>query len=515
MHGGIHGVTLYRFGDCVLDVERRALSVAGETRRVEPQVFDLLVVLATNGDAVTSREQLLEKVWKGRMVSDSAISVRINKARQAVNDSGSAQAVIRTVPRRGFRLVPEVFRTEAGGGTSESPSRGKPEPVLAIFPFLALSEDLPDYLVRGIAEDLATELSRFRDIQVLSPYSTFRHDFELLDRSEIARSLGVTHFVTGDLRGESAINQARVSLVEAKSGRTIWSERYEIDGEDIFAAQDDAVNQIVSALVHGLANHQVVEALRKPASSLSAYECVLRGLQIYKWGGNSLDEARQALFWFDRAIELDAGYARARAWRECCFSSFWSSPPTEEELKGSANRMALAHSLDENDHEVHRLKGALHMCSGEHALADYHLARSVELNPNDAHILIKIGMYRSFLADPRQDLDLVRTAFSRNPHHPAWYWVDRAIVLFAHARYDELIDSLDRGATDSEVTRLYRAATKANMGDVRGATEDIDRLRAMTPAADIDWLKVAYPTRCYEPSETRDRFFEGLKLAGL
>ena len=342
-------MTRYRFGNCELDVQRRALSSGGIDQTVEPQVFDLLRVLVENGPNVTSRDELIEKVWHGRVVSDSAISVRINKARTAVGDTGSTQSVIRTLPRRGFQIVPDVTRFPAARSPDPEESSSPPiearTPVVAIFPFLALGESLPGYLVRGIAEDLATELSRFRDIQVLSPYSTFRQDFDKSDRFAVARSLGASHFVTCNLRGESSITQAGVSLVEADSGRTIWSERYDIRGEDVFAAQDDAVTQIVSALVHGLADHQVVEARRKPASSLSAYECVLRGLQIYKWGVNSLDEARQALFWFDRAIELDPGYARARAWRECCFSSFWSSPPSEQELTASASRMSAAYRL--------------------------------------------------------------------------------------------------------------------------------------------------------------------------
>lgn len=512
---------IYRFGRCELDSDRHRLLVSGTERHVEPQVFDLLQLLAEKGDAVTTRDELIERVWNGRVVSDSAISVRINAARKLVGDTGSRQAVIKTVPRRGFRLVETVLRTENAPGTTSSSTRQGSEaspvkkPVVGIFPFEALGDELPAFLVRGIAEDIATELSRFHDIEVISPYSTFRHDFATTDQFEVARALGISHLVGGSLSGNTAVQRITVRLLEAESGNHLWSERYDVHGDDLFSAQDDAVYQIVASLIQGLTTHQSAIAKRKPPGNLSAYECLLRGLSTYKWGVNSLEEARQSLFWFERAVELDPGYARAMGWRECCNSSFWSSPPTQAELDASAERMRQAISYDENDHEVHRLKGALHMCSGEHELGDYHLSKSVELNPNDAHILLKIGMYRSFLASNTDDLACVDTAFARNPLHPSWYWQDRGITLFAHAEYAETINNIQRSDGENEIACLYLAAANALLGQLDAARTEVKKLHAMNPDASIDWLNVAYPTRCYEDSECKRRFYDGLGRAGL
>ncbi len=514
-------MAIYQFGRCELDSDRHRLLVAGIERHIEPQVFDLLHFLAEKGDSITTHDELIGRVWKGRIVSDSAISVRINAARKVVGDTGSRQAIIKTIPRRGFRFAVGVTRVDYQPDLSEQQSNTRSDeesnnkPVVGIFPFEALNEELPPYLVRGIAEDIATELSRFHTIEVLSPYSTFRHDFSKADRFEVARSLGVSHLVTGSLKGDKSVQRVNVCLLDSETGNNLWSERYNVHGDDIFAAQDDAVYQIVSALVQGLTVHQSAVLRGKPTNNHSAYECVLRGLQIYKWGVNSLEEARQSLFWFERAIELDPEYARPRAWRECCNSSFWSSPPTQDELDASAQRMQHAISLDENDHEGHRLKGALHMCAGEHELGDYHLAKSVELNPNDAHILLRIGMYRSFLADNTDDLTYVDTAFLRNPLHPSWYWQDRGITLFAHEEYDESINNLRRSGSENEIAYLYLAAAHASLGQLDAARSNITKLHAMNPEASIDWSKVAYPTRCYEDSECKQRFFDGLERAGL
>ena len=514
-------MTLYRFGRCELDTERARLLVAGIERHVEPQVFDLLHYLAIKGDKISTHEELLESVWKGRVVTDSAISVSINSARRVVGDTGARQEIIRTVPRRGFQLAVDVTRVDAGAGTHINPddedktASAEKKPVVGIFPFDSRSEELPAYLLRGVAEDIATELSRFHGIEVLAPYSTFRHDFGNTDQGEIANSLGITHIVSGNIKGDTSVQRINVWLIDVNSGVRIWSEKYRVHGDDLFAAQDDAVIQIVSSLVHGLTDHQSAVVRKKPTSNLSAYECLLRGLHIYKWGVNSMEEAKQALFWFDRAVELDEGYARAHAWRECCLACFWSSPPKERELETSAQNMRIALSIDEHDHEVHRLKGAMHMCAGEHELGEYHLAKSVEMNPNDAHILLKIGMYRSFLESNTDDLTYIDTAFLRNPLHPAWYWQDRAIVLFSHGEYEEAIQNLQRSHSDTEIAQLYLAASNALLGQLDEARKHVEVLHGMNPDANIDWLAVAYPTRCYENSERKQRFFEGLRWAGL
>jgi DNA-binding winged helix-turn-helix (wHTH) protein len=99
---------VFRFGDHVLDIERRELRRGGEPVALEPQVFDLLVYLVRNRGRVVSKDDLIDGVWGGRIVSDSALTTRLNAVRKAVNDSGAEQRVIRTVPRRGVRFIGEV-----------------------------------------------------------------------------------------------------------------------------------------------------------------------------------------------------------------------------------------------------------------------------------------------------------------------------------------------------------------------------------------------------------------------
>lgn len=108
----------YRFEDCVLDVARRELRRGGEPVAIEPQVFDLLDFLIRHRDRVVSRDDLIAGVWGGRIVSDSALASRVNAARRAIGDDGSAQRLIKTISRKGFRFVGDV---SAADETQASP----------------------------------------------------------------------------------------------------------------------------------------------------------------------------------------------------------------------------------------------------------------------------------------------------------------------------------------------------------------------------------------------------------
>ena len=513
-------MAVYQFGRCVIDSDQHQLLVAGIRREIEPQVFDLLLLLVERGGELVSHDALIEAVWHGRAVSDSAISVRINAARKAVGDDGSRQAIIKTVPRRGFRLVADIKRLDVADKEIQVERDSlvidpTARPVVGVFPFESHGDDLPPYLVRGIAEDIATELSRFAEIAVIAPYSTFRHDFRNRDHFDIARELGTTHIVCGSLAGKASLESVTVRLLSASDGASLWSERYAVNPDDYFEVQDDLVKKIVSTLTHGLKTHLMEAARSKPPANLSAYESMLRGLYIYKWGVGSIEEAGQARFWFERALELDPDYGRAQAWRECVGFYWWSSPPDDSDLDGAMKRISRAMAADENDHEIHRIKGAIHMCAGDHELGQYHLAKAVEVNPNDAHILVSAGMYHSYLAENSNDLNYIDTAFDRNPLHPSWYWQHRGVALFAHARYEDAIGNLQKNSAETETAHLYLAASHAQLGQLDEARQHVNQLHEMNPDANIDWLNIAYPTRCYQESEHRSRFIEGLRKAGL
>src|SRR5712664_1338492 len=137
------------FGDCEINLERRELWRAKRAVHVEPQVFDLLVYLVQNRDRVVSKDDLIASIWGGRIVSESTLTSRVNAARKAVGDSGEAQHLIRTIPRKGIRFVGIVreerepgARVEARPVTADPPRPALvllDKPSIAVLPFANLS----------------------------------------------------------------------------------------------------------------------------------------------------------------------------------------------------------------------------------------------------------------------------------------------------------------------------------------------------------------------------------------
>jgi pimeloyl-ACP methyl ester carboxylesterase/DNA-binding winged helix-turn-helix (wHTH) protein len=120
---------LFRFGAYSLDTDRHELARSGDLVPIEPQVFDLLVYLIENRGRVVSKDDLIEGVWGGRIVSDSTLTSRINAARRAVGDNGTDQALIRTLARKGLRFIGAVSE-EAGparASIAAEPGRGRPD----------------------------------------------------------------------------------------------------------------------------------------------------------------------------------------------------------------------------------------------------------------------------------------------------------------------------------------------------------------------------------------------------
>ena len=106
-------VVLYQFGEYEIDTSSFELRRAGEAVAVEPRVLSLLILLAENQDRLVSKEEIVDKIWNGRAISDAAVSTSIRDARKAVGDSGASQSVIKTVHGLGFRFNTHVVETKS------------------------------------------------------------------------------------------------------------------------------------------------------------------------------------------------------------------------------------------------------------------------------------------------------------------------------------------------------------------------------------------------------------------
>ena len=175
----------YLFENYVFDTNRRELRRGAELVAIPPQVFDLLDYLIRNREHVVSKDDLIDAIWKGRIVSETALTTRLNAARSAIGDTGEEQRLIKTLPRKGIRFVGTVREAEAPAAATTADSPEEPpkpaltlpdKPSIAVLPFTNLSLDPEqEYFADGIVEDIITALSRFKSLFVIARNSSFTY----------------------------------------------------------------------------------------------------------------------------------------------------------------------------------------------------------------------------------------------------------------------------------------------------------------------------------------------------
>jgi TolB-like protein/tetratricopeptide (TPR) repeat protein len=534
---GTNGMT-YLFEDYSLDTERRELRRRTDLISVEPQVFDLLLFLVRNRARVVSRDDLIAKVWNGRIVSESALYSRITAARQAIGDSGETQRLIRTVARKGLRFVADVQEVHSselkplvgrqpppypiGPATSAAPTKDQPaisrdggQPAVVVMPFDNLSGPNDDYLVDGLVEEITYALSRVRDFCVIARQSAFAYKGRLVDAREVKKDLGASYVVEGTVRRNGDRLRISVTMVDAETCSQLWSERYDGVVSNVFEFQDHIAAQVAGTMQPAVRHRQLDLGRRKPPNNLAAYDCVLRGISLHDHGHATAEEAKEAVAWFDRALELDPNYARALAWRACAAAHLWPLQPTQEHFDRNMHLVSRALAIDPTDSEAHRIKGALHTFQRQFDPAAYHLKRARDLNPNDAHLLVKGGLYLSYLGEHEEGLNDIDLAVQRNPLHPDWYWRERGIVLFGLGAYREALNALQRCQEDRDLDHIYQAACLVALGDELLARERIEQLRRARPEIDLRWVGTALLYRCYKNAADLSRLTAFLKTAGL
>jgi TolB-like protein len=190
-------------------------------------------MLVENRHRMVPREEIIETVWSGRAVSDSVLSSRIKSVRQALDDDGNAQRLIKTVHGQGFRFVGEVESTSAAPASAPTAAQVLvrevlARPVIAVLPFETEGGAAEDaYFADGIAEELIAELSSWRWFPILSRDSAFDKTRAALPASARAAAMGARYAVAGRLaRGGDSL-RLTVELLDTATDTQIWSARYD------------------------------------------------------------------------------------------------------------------------------------------------------------------------------------------------------------------------------------------------------------------------------------------------
>jgi TolB-like protein/Tfp pilus assembly protein PilF len=519
---------VFRFGEHVLDTERRELRRGAEPISLEPQVFDLLVHLVRCRDRVVSKDDLIESIWGGRIVSDSALASRLNSARRAVGDSGAAQSVIRTLHGKGVRFIGDVREDRGPLAQTEIPRIAVAEPTAArlsivVLPFANLSSDPEQqYFADGITGNLTTDLSRIPDMLVISRNTAFTYRNRPLDTRQIGRELGVRYVLEGEVQRSE--NQVRVTaqLIDAETDVHLWAERFTGDAGDLFTLQDEITSQIAAAL-----DLELVEAeASRPTENLDTWDYILRG-RATRLRPPSRENRAEAIMWFERALALDPQSVRAQSWLAIALTArvldFMAGTAAAdiaraqglaEQAAAAAPRSALARFA------TGQVLRAQHRY--EAAIPEYETV--VALNRNWAHSYSHLGWCKFMTGAIEALIPTQEQAIRISPRDPqiGLFFSRIGCVHLLQSRTDEAIVWYERArnATPAHPQfRTFLAAAYALKGDTGRAADELAEARNLVGDNHYSSIAKLRASGSWGSPQiqalTETSYFAGLRKAGL
>jgi adenylate cyclase len=378
-----------------------------------------------------------------------------------------------------------------------------------------------EYFADGIAEDIITALSRFKELFVIARNSSFTYKGRAVDVKQVGRELGVRYVLEGSVR--KTANRVRITgqLIDAATGIHLWADRFDGGLGDIFDLQDQVTESVVGAIAPTVEKAEIERAKRKPTESLDAYTLYLRGLaRLYKFANRQAND--EALHLFNSAIELDPDFASAYGRAASCYvyakASGWISGAANE--SAAASRLAQrAVELGKDDAIAIATSGwALAYVAGDLEVGAALIDRALVLNSNLAEAWHCGGWVKIWLGEPEAAIERFARAMRLSPLD---LWVIGMRTGTAHAhfflgRYDEAASWAAMALQDNpdfQAGLRIDAASNAMTGRPARAQKAITRLRQVNPTLRVSNLKEVLGP--YRRAEDLSLYEEGLRKAGL
>jgi TolB-like protein/DNA-binding winged helix-turn-helix (wHTH) protein len=407
----------------------------GGTGHLEPKVMAVLVCLAERAGEVVTRDEFIERVWGGRIVSDEVLSRCISQLRTRLADNPREPHFIHTVPKIGYRLVASVEPLAAAPDRYAAAAQAAPEavpprspqarywpgagllalavvvvlsvlyldlperlaldapasdrPSIVVLPFVNRSDDpANEYFSDGLTDELIDRLARVPELRVVASTSAFAFKNQSKDVRRVAERLGVTYVLEGSVRKVDSRVRITAQLVDARRGFHLWSRSFDAELRDIFAVQDEIANAIVAELRPRLAGSDVAQiATTPPTEVMPAYELLLQGRYHLK----RREEApiRRSIELFQQALEFDPTFGAA--WRE--LASAYALLPYysgEDLMEMSALAVATLERGAAQDpaltHNARDVRAFLHLARWEWIEAEEEFRLALAASPHDSNL---------------------------------------------------------------------------------------------------------------------------------
>lgn len=516
---------LYSFSVFTMDTERRELRQGAETISVAPQVFDLLNYLIRNRERVVSKDELIAGVWNGRIVSDAALTTRINGARCAIGDTGEKQDLIKTLPRKGFRFVGAV--QEAGSsaietvGSVERTGDMPPRLSIVVLPFANLSGDREqDYFVDGVTENLTTDLSRIAGSFVIARNSAVSYRGRAVDVRQVGRELNVRYVLEGSVQRSGKRLRMNVQLIDAISGQHLWAERFEKSVVDLFDVQDEIVARLANTL-----GRQLIEAEAQRAERTLHPDAMDLYFQGRAWlmKGSSLECLTRARSFFERSLTYDPGNVEAMIGLANVDTAVGTSFTTDDGPARFAAAEAMlneALSIRPNRTSAHLVRGWVQIFTNRVAQAIREFEHALALDSNSAYAHAALGFAKFYMGRAAETEGHIFEALRLSPRDvEAYQWA--CFVGVAKLQLGSDVEAVSWLRRSTEANRNFPLAHLA-LAAALGLTGALDEAR--TAARTGLALNSGFTIRRFLTAQQSDnptflagleRVCEGFRLAGV
>ena len=387
-------------------------------------------------------------------------------------------------------------------------------PSIAVLPFDNLGGDPDqDYFADGLADDLITDLSKIPGLFVTARNSSFAYRDDTSDIREIAARLGVRYLLDGSVRRADAQVRINVQLIDVDSGEYIWSERFDRKLSNIFELQDEVTRKIVNALEVSL---DASRSVKDRPANFAAYDMLLRALEVQS-RFTPVDNAGGRVL-FQRAAELDPGYARAYAGvaltHAIDVNMNWTAD-REKSIRLGFEAVNQALEIDTDLPRANFAQGSLLLAERRHEEAENVMHHAVQLAPNYADGFAQLSFVQALSGKHEQALEAIHAAKRLNPHYSQLYMYVESIALFHLDRFEQAATILETAVERNPAfdrVQLLLAAAYGYLGNKEEAAWALQEVEILLPGLSLEGER--RDTVLLKNADL-ERYLKGLELAGL
>jgi adenylate cyclase len=388
---------------------------------------------------------------------------------------------------------------------------------IAVLPFDNLGDpNEQSYFSDGMTEDLITDLSQVSGLFVIARNTVFTYKGRAVNVKQVGQELRVRYVLEGSVRKSGDRFRINAQLIDTQTGGHVWAERYDRHLTDVFAIQDDVVTRIVAALSVTLNADEEIRLARTEKIDPNAYDALLRGLE--KLRRFSLETNLEARAFFETAIEIDPGFARAYADLALTYAleaeQSWTNEPEAAKQK-ALDYGSKALELDPSVSQVHFVLSVVYR-NLNRAEESVDAARlSVELEPSYADGFATLALSLNSVGQPQEALVALERATELNPLRPFFYvWAEgQAYYLMGQfERAATLFEEVARSNPQFSAAHKMLAVTYVELGRMEDAQWAAHELLVAAPGFTLDFEANA---SSYTEPQVKERYLDGLKAAGL